>query len=186
MNINRRHIRIAALAGAIALLTQVSPIRAGGQEGGSNRPVDITYTKWITEAVFVPDGFGIVEGRGLMKGITGGAVPGTFVGEVLRNQPSANPGLTSPINGLEAIYEVHADNGDHVFTALIRGGTHRATGAAILDGVVLAGWRTGAPVHVEFQTFPAIPGTISCDGAPVNTRCFQGTIHVGRVPTAQN
>jgi hypothetical protein len=26
------------------------------------------------------------------------------------------------------------------------------SGAALLDGVILAGWRTGARVHVEFQT----------------------------------
>jgi hypothetical protein len=181
-----RRVRVAAAAASIALLTQVSPVRAERDERHHNRAVDITFTKWITGAVFVPNAFGTIEGRALMKGFTGGDVPGAFVGEVLRGQPSANPALTRPINGLEAIYEVHDDNGDHVLTALIRGGTDRATGAAILDGVVLAGWRRGAPVHVEFQTMPAVPGTISCDGAPVNTTCFVGTIHVGRVPTAKD
>ena len=69
--------------------------------------------------------------------------------------------------------------GDHSFTALIRGGTSGDTGAALLDGTVLFGWRVGAPVHVEFQT---IPGTTGCVGAPPGATCFQGTIHVGRAP----
>ena len=45
-----------------------------------------------------------------------------------------------------------------------------AAGAALLEGVVLAGWRTGARVQVECQRCLAIPG------APL------GTIHVGRAP----
>ena len=186
MNINRRHVRGAALAGAIALLTQVSVVRADGQQG-YDAPVEVTFTKWVTGPVFVPNGFGTIEGHGLMTGYTGGAVPdGTFVGEVLRNQPSANPALKGGVTALEAIYEVWDDGGNRVFTALIRGGTDRGTGAAILDGVVLAGWRTGAPVHVEFQTKYKNPLAPSCSGAPINTNCFEGTIHVGRVPTAQN
>jgi hypothetical protein len=51
------------------------------------------------------------------------------------------------------------------------------TGAALLDGVILAGWRTGAPVHVAFDTI-----TTGCFGAPAGKTCFVGTIHVGRVP----
>jgi hypothetical protein len=175
MNINRRHIRGAAGATAIALLLQVAPVTAA-QEQNLNRPVEITFMKWGTGLVFVPV-FGITEGRALLEGVTGGAVPGIFVGEVLRRQPSANPALKGGIIKLEAIYEVHDLNGDHVFTALIRGGTNAATGAALLDGVVLAGWRTGAPVHVEFETI------VGCAGAPTpTTNCFVGTIHIGRAP----
>ena len=70
MNINRRHVCGAALAGAIALLTQVSVVRADGQQG-YDAPVEVTFTKWVTGPVFVPDTFGITEGRGLMKGLTG-------------------------------------------------------------------------------------------------------------------
>ena len=176
MNINRRHIRVAALSSAIALLLQSAPLMAEGQQG-NNRPVEITFTKWVTGPVFVPDSFGITEGHGLMAGVTGGDIPGTFVGEVLQSQRSANPALKAAINKLEAIYEVHDLQGNHVFTALIRGGTDRAMGTALLDGIVLAGWRTGAPVHVEFET------VVGCVGAPTpTTTCFEGTIHVGRVP----
>ena len=181
MNINRSHTRVAALASALVLLLQIAPLMAEGQHD-RNRPVKVTFTKWITGLAAVTNRFGDAEKHGLMIGLTGGDIPGTFVGEVFRNPKSGNSALTKGINGLEAVYEVHDENRDHVFTALIRGGTDRSTGVALLDGVVLAGWRTGAAVHVEFQTRPAIPGTISCDGAPINTTCFEGIIHVGRVP----
>ena len=67
-----------------------------------------------------------------------------------------------------------ADIENPFFTALIRGGTNAATGASLLDGVVLAGWRTGAAVHVEFETLPGC--------SPTGGTCFEGTIHVGRAP----
>ena len=175
MNINRRHIRVAAFSSAIALLLQIAPLNAEGTQ-----EVEITFKKWVTGVVPANVFLGITEGRALMEGLTGGAVPGgTFVGEVLRRQQSVNTALTAGIIKLEAIYEVHDVNGEHVLTALIRGGTNAATGAALLDGVVVAGWRTGAAVHVEFQT---IPGTTGCEGAPAGVTCFEGTIHVERAP----
>ncbi len=64
------------------------------------------------------------------------------------------------------------------FTALIRGGTNNVTGKAQLDGVVLAGWRTGASVHVEFDRI-RIPGP-GCVGAPAGKTCFVGTIQLAR------
>ncbi len=176
MNINRSHVRIAAFSIATALLLQIAPVLAE-RPFDRNRPVTVTFTKWVTEAVFVPDYFGITEGRGLMAGYTRGDIPGRFVGEVLQGQRSVNPALKAGINKLEAIYEVQDLQGNHVFTALIRGGTNRATGNALLDGVVLAGWRTGATVHVEFRTLTG------CVGAPTPaTTCFEGTIEVGRAP----
>ena len=176
MNINRRHIRIAACSIAIALLLQMAPVSAE-RKHDRNKPVEITFTKWVTGPVFVPDNFGITEGRGLMEGYTGGDIPGTFVGEVLQGQRSANPALKTGIARLEAIYEVHDLDGNHVFTALMQGGTNRATGRALLNGIVLAGWRTGAPVHVEFETI------VGCVDAPTpTTTCLEGTIRVGRAP----
>jgi hypothetical protein len=178
MNINRGHIRVAASSIAIALLLQIAPVKAEPKPD-RNGPVDITFTKWVTGVVPATVFLGITEGRALMEGRTGGAVPdGTFVGEVLQRQQSANPALIAGIIKLEAIYEVHDAYGDHVFTALIRGGTNAATGAALLDGVVLAGWRTGAAVHVEFQTIPGC--------SPIGGPCFEGTIHVGRTPKGNN
>jgi hypothetical protein len=106
-----------------------------------------------------------------MAGLVGGDVSGVFVGEVLQRQVSTNPLLTSGMIRLEAIYEVQA--GAHSFTAMIRGGENSVTGAAVLDGVILAGWRTGEPVHVEFQQ------KANCVGAPPGA-CFEGTIHIDR------
>jgi hypothetical protein len=168
----RMQLRVAALAGAIALVAQSSPVTA--QSGNRQAPVEITFTKWLPNA-----------NSPWMVGVTGGDVAGTYRGEVLQRQVSTNPGLNGIVR-LEAIYEVHDAEGNRLFTALIRGGVNGVTGAAILDGVVLAGWRTGAPVRVEFQTFPGVAGTFACADAPIGLTCFEGTIHVGRVPTASN
>ena len=110
---------------------------------------------------------------GLFEGFSGNGLPGSFVAEVLWRQVSVNGHVT----GLEAMYEVV--DGDRSFTALIRGGTN-AAGAGLLDGVILAGWRTGARVHVEFQRHLASEG--GCVGAPLGKTCFEGIIQVGRAP----
>ncbi len=120
----------------------------------SRKPVEITFTKWIT-------------GFPLMEGFVGGAFPGRFTGDVLQYQDSVNGRVTR----LEALYEVRA--GNHSFSALMQGGQNNETGAAILDGVVLGGWRTGARVHVEYEVMT------DCPGAPTGT-CFKGTIAVER------
>jgi hypothetical protein len=178
--------RIASSVIAVAILLQVSPSLAGAPDGrlantqGSvfpgfpapsretardrhHGPVDISFTKWITTFP-------------LMSGFTGSDVPGHFVGEILQRQVSSDLRIIR----LEAIYEVQAE--DRSFTALLRGGTGGAksgeqasvVGAALLDGVILTGWRTGSHVHVAFQT------TANCPGAPDGRTCFQGTIHVER------
>ncbi len=160
--------RVVSFVAAIVvlLLLQVAPAIAGDQLDG-NRPVELAFTKWVTAFPLME---GVVEGDR------------AFVGEVLQRQVSVNPNLNGIIR-LEAIYEVQ--DGDRSFTALIRGGTDALTGAAILNGVVLAGWRTGAAVHVEFDTIPATTGCVDVGGPP-DTTCFQGTIHVGREPKAKN
>ena len=175
--------RIASSVIAAALLLQLSPSlasapveRLGNSQGSvfpgfpvpsrettrdkHRGPVDISFTKWITTFP-------------LMSGFTGGDVPGHFVGEVLQRQVSSDLRIIR----LEAIYEVQA--GDRSFTALMRGGSGAktgeqasVTGAALLEGVILSGWRTGTRVHVAFQTMA------NCAVADGRT-CFQGTIHVG-------
>jgi hypothetical protein len=154
--------RLACFAAALALLVLSAPVIAGGQND-PNRPVEVTFTKWVTTSP-------------LMEGFWGGETTNKYVGEILQRQVSVNPALNSIIR-LEAIYEIQ--NGDQSFTALIRGGTNNLTGAALLDGVVIAGWRTGASVHVKFDTIPATTG---CVGAPAGKTCFRGTIRVERAP----
>ena len=149
-------------------------------------PVEVTFTKWPTTGL---PPLPAVPGRTLFQGFVGGDLgDGDFVGEVLDSKvstactafaPPCTPGITPPtitgsIGALHAIYEVQV--GQNSFTALIQGGRNRVTGGvALLDGVILAGWRTGARVHVAFQT------TADCAGAPAGP-CFQGVIRVERAP----
>ena len=175
----RLHSRVACVAGAVALLVQVSPAMASDWDH-HNRPVEITFTKWAAPSpVFPPPPPPPAPPPppffGLFQGFAGDGLLGSFGAEVLWRQVSLNGHVT----GLEAMYEVV--DGDRSFTALIRGGQN-AAGLGLLDGVILAGWRTGARVEVVFQRFNAIAGMASCEGAPLNTRCFTGTILVGRAP----
>jgi hypothetical protein len=138
-------------------------------ESRSQGPVEISFTKWAR----------VVDGVTLLEGFTGGDVEGVFAGQVLRSQLSYDQRIVS----LEAIYEVQAGAGPRSFTALIRGGRTNNPGDAILNGVILDGWRTGANVHVEFQRKPApSPTESACEGAPEGLACFQGTITVGPAP----
>ena len=156
----------ASFAGVLLLLLVVAPAVAVGQSNQA-KPIEITYTKWVR----------VMGSITLLEGFTGGDVVGTFAGEVLQSQVS----FDGAIRRLEAVYEVRA--GDQSFTALIRGGRTNNPGDAILDGVILAGWRTGAKVHVQFKVIPApSPLDPACLGAPAGLTCFQGTISVGRVP----
>jgi hypothetical protein len=129
--------------------------------------VVVTFTKWFTS-----DGFP------WMTGVVGGATgPGSFAGEVIAVKDygancgsQASPGcLNFPFTLLDAIYK--AQGSAHSFTALIRGGASDGTGRGTLNGAILDGWRTGASVHVEFQTLP------TCSGNPAGP-CFQGTIRI--------
>jgi len=171
MSTTRTRRLVTSLSVATLLLLPVSFATAQGQ-GDGNRPIEMTFTKWVTTSP-------------LMEGYWGDNFANTFVGEVFQRQVSQRQAdscyLPVPNCGriirLEALYEFH--NGDRSFAALIRGGTSGDSGAAVLDGTILFGWRVGAPVHVEFQT---VPGTIGCLGAPPGANCFQGTIRVGRAP----
>ncbi|MGE3511953.1 MAG: hypothetical protein AB7N65_24075 [Vicinamibacterales bacterium] len=109
-------------------------------------------------------------------------------------QSTAFPSLRNSLTRLEAVYEVQTEacvlapevcglNGDRSFTALIRGGQDAAASGR-LDGVILAGWRTGARVHVEFERHsPTSPTDFACgDDAPMGTVCFEGTMRIGGVP----
>ena len=171
MSTTRTRRLVISLVGAILMLLPVSLATAQDQ-GDPNRPVEVAFTKWVTTSP-------------LMEGYWGDDLANKFVGEVFQRQVSQRQAdtcfLPAPNCGriirLEALYEFH--NGDRSFAALIRGGTSGDSGAALLDGTILFGWRVGAPVHVEFQT---VPGTTGCVGAPLGATCFQGTIHIGRAP----
>ena len=168
----RWQIRVASFVIAILLLLQISPALAGGapKHHDDERDVVITFTKWITAVVpAVPAD--ATPARILMAGVVGGHVAGTFAGEILERNVSTSGTVTAQIVALEALYEIQT--GAHSFTALIRGGQNNATHTALLDGVVLGGWRTGARVHVQYQVIGG------CADKPAGP-CFQGTIRIER------
>ena len=164
--------RLGLLIGAVALVAQISPAMATNQGHDNNRPVEITFTKWGAPPPAVPP----TPFFGLFEGFAGDGKLGSFGAEVLWRQASVN----GHVAGLEAMYEVF--DGDRSFTALIRGGSNPA-GLGLLDGVIMAGWRTGARVHVRFQRY--LPSEGGCAGAPADKNCFEGVIYVGRAPRTE-
>ena len=169
MKTHRRPL-VASFVIASVLLLRVSSAMAGPPGGAGDQDargrVEFTYTKWITTPLPAALPW-------LMEGFVNDGPAGSFVGEVLERNVTTHPLITPAIITLEAIYQVV--DGDRSFTALVHGGTNGQTGAALLDGVILAGWRTGDRIHVEFQVLT------NCYGAPAG-RCFQGTIRVQRAP----
>ena len=190
------HVRRHALTCAL-VMTLVLPMSAAiaadqrdaehGKQLG-DRPVTVSFTKW---RVNVPADASQPPFQ--FDGIARGRVTGTFVAEVLQRQSTAFTKLRNTLTRLEAVYEVQTEacvatpvicglDGDRSFTALIRGGQNAAASGR-LDGVILAGWRTGARVHVEFERHvPSTPTEFACPDAPINKVCFEGTLEIGSAP----
>jgi hypothetical protein len=167
-----RRRRIVWMAIAIVSLLPKSPALAdnGNKDRDNERGVVVTFTKWATGSVPANPAEAMPR-RSLWTGISGGDLgAGYFAAEVLDRKASTTGTITAPIAALHAIYEVQA--GVHSFTALIQGGSN-TTGLGLLEGVILAGWRTGARVHVEFQR------VTTCAGNPAGP-CFEGTIRIRR------
>jgi hypothetical protein len=180
---NRR--RVVMCAAATALLLQMPSLGANDNDDdrGSaqrNRPIQVTFTKWrVNPTVVLPQFTGKARGR----------AAGVFFAEVLQVQSTAFSSLRNSLTRLEAVYEVQTEacvlapevcgrNGDRSFTALLRGGQDVAASGR-LDGVVLAGWRTGARVHAEFERhIPLTPADFACEDAPIGTTCFEGTLRI--------
>lgn len=166
----QRRLIASVMVASVLLLHMPSALAEGAPNGRDKHDVVVTFTKWVT-AVVPPIPGEAVASRFLMAGIVGGDVAGDFVGEVLDRRVSTTGTVTAQIVSLEALYEVRA--GDHSFTALIQGGQNNGTRKALLDGVILDGWRTGARVHVEFTVISG------CAGKPAGP-CFEGTIRILR------
>ena len=162
------HTRVAAFVSAVAVLVQILPALAA-DDSHNNRPVEISFTKWGAPPPAVPP----TPFFGLFEGFADNGPVGSFNAEVLWRQASVNGHVT----GLEAMYEVV--DGNRSFTALIRGGQN-AEGTGRLEGIIMAGWRTGAPVKVVFQRHLSSEG--GCVGAPFGKTCFEGTIYVDPAP----
>ena len=170
MKTHRRLTAAVMIASVLLLLNMPSALASGAPNGRHEHDTIVTFTKWVT-AVVPPIPGEAASSRFLMAGIVGGDVAGDFAGEVLDRRVSTTGTVTAQIVALDALYEVRA--GDHSFTALIQGGQNNATRKALLDGVILDGWRTGGRVHVEFTIISG------CAGKPAGP-CFQGTIRILR------
>ena len=168
----KTHPRLIAsvMITSVLFLNMPSALADGAPKGRHKHDHIVTFTKWVT-AVVPPIPGEAVASRFLMAGIVGGDVAGDFVGEVLDRRVSTTGTVTAQIVALDALYEVRA--GGHSFTALIQGGQNNATRKALLDGVILDGWRTGARVRVEFTVISG------CAGKPAGP-CFEGTIRILR------
>ena len=88
----------------------------------------------------------------MTEGFVNDGANGSFVGEVFERNVTTNPRITLGITKLEAVYEVI--DGDRSFTALMQGGTNNQTGAALLEGVILA---DGGPVISCTSNFRRCP-----------------------------
>jgi len=153
-----------------------------------DRPITVPFTKWRVNIPADPS-----QPPFHFDGVADGLVADTFVAEVLQRQSTTFTKFRNRLTRLEAVYEVRTEacvatpeicgqGDDRSFTALIRGGQDVAASGR-LDGVVLAGWRTGAPVHVVFERhIPATPADVACTGAPMGMVCFEGTLQLGGAP----
>lgn len=179
-------VMILVLPMSAALAADQHDIDHGNQLG--DRPVTVSFTKWRVNVPADPS-----QPPFQFDGKARGPVAGTFVAEVLQRQTAAFTKVRNRLTRLEAVYEIQTEacvatpeicglDGDRSFTALIRGGQDSAASGR-LDGVILAGWRTGARVHVEFERhIPSTPAEFACADAPINQVCFEGTLQIGRAP----
>ena len=140
------------------------PVAASSHDGAQIRDdhargrcgPEVTFTKWYTTHPF-------------MTGFTCYG-PGTFAGEILSRIPDG------VFTQLKARYEVTDPRRRRSFKAVIQGKLDNNTGKAELDGVVIEGWRIGAPVHVTFQKIT--PCTFAVGPVSVSRTC------VFRAPSA--
>ena len=158
----------AACSGQTSSPTSPSGVAGVGaqRQASGGDPVEVTFTKWGTG---VP---------GTFTGVAGGDVPGMFAATVLSSDPFDNGTIVQ----LEARYSVTGAN--HSFTAQIEGKRNVPTQHAVLNGTVTEGWLVGAQVHVTFDVIDPAQGTSCVPTAPVNRRCFQGTIRI--LPGSEN
>ena len=78
------------LAAGFAVAAQARPATTAAPDGGRNhRRANVTFTKWITSVPNAPSAAGAS-----MAGVVGGDVgPGVFVGKVLTEDTTSQPGF---------------------------------------------------------------------------------------------
>lgn len=158
MNTLRARSGVVLVVLGVGLLVQMSSVVAAQDPSNSDErrhrgALAVSFTKWVVES-----------GPAMAGYAQGGRA--RFVGEVLDLKVSETLGIAR----IEANYEIQGWRG-RSFTALIDGGQSLLTRRAVLDGVILHGWRAGARVHVEYLAMD------HCPGAPVG-ECYVGTIYI--------
>ena len=169
MSAKTSRTRVAAVFATLLISTvafAASVLASPAAESPTNeRASVVTFTKWVT----------INPGPPIMQGVVGGDAVGQFAGQVMFDQTTQLVAKLGPPPGdievIQAVYSAVA--GEHSFTALIQGGENPQTHTALLDGVVLRGWHTGAKVHVQFHD-------VTHCGQPnaLDDTCFTGTITI--------
>jgi hypothetical protein len=148
---------IASVVGTACSDTTAPKNEATGNPSAAASPTEFTFIKWFTTYP-------------AMTGNTSlGA--GTFAGTITKRIVFDNGVIVQ----LGAIYQVTDPSGDHSFTAAIDGSENLQTASAVLNGVVTAGWRVGAQVHVTFDVIR--PCALAIGPSAIGT-CFQGTIRI--------
>jgi len=147
--------RFAGLIAVLVLATGITAASAQTQNRKAHaKTLELTYTKW-----FAP-------GFPHMVGVVGGDIVGQFGGAVLEAAPDGTGRIQ-----LNAIYIVRVpDDPSRSLTIHVKG-AQDPSGAAVLDGRVVQGWRSGARAHAQFQRISSCP---EASGAP----CFRGTIGI--------
>ena len=135
-------------------LSGVAGVAAAQTQGSGGANVEVTFTKWITVSP-------------ALAGVTGGDVPGTFVGTVLNRDAFENGNIVQ----LEARYEVIGQDATHSFVAHIEGKQNNETQEAVFNGTIIEGWLLGAQVHVTYDRIAPCPAF----GKAV---CFTGVIRI--------
>jgi hypothetical protein len=158
-----RQKRLLATAMVALVITACSDMtaprneRTAGDQSDARPVTEISFIKWFTTSP-------------TMTGNTSlGA--GTFAGRITKRVVFDNGVIVQ----LGATYQVTDPSGDHSFTAVIEGTENLETASAVLNGVVTAGWRVGAQVHV---TFDVIRQCALATGPSAVGTCFQGTIRI--------
>lgn len=167
----KRMIALALAVGTAASLSATGQARpaAGLSHDGRHRPVEVTFTKWVTSQ---PAGPATLAGAS-MTGVVGGDVgAGTFTGAVTRDDTTSRPGFWLA----QALYGFNGTEHSFVAYNFITENDTANPVTATIRGLVVGGWMTGARVSGGYRQLDPCP--IPTPGNVFGRTCFQGTLHL--------
>jgi hypothetical protein len=147
-----KNLTFAALAAlAIALVVQTPSARADNHGAAT-----INFIKWVTALNPRPGVLADMEGIIVGADVGGDVGDGTFIGEILLNEPTAT--------GRHIVADYHLHGSKHSFTArvnVLQTGVGRGA-HAVITGVVTDGWLKDHAVDGEYTIIPPCVGTVNC------------------------